>query len=73
MLKIYSQVNDRLPFVVTGHTSSYKEKGHYPEVNEVIKNMPIVDLPYKLNDENYYFMVLINTENILKVLPLEFG
>lgn len=75
MHKIYSQINDRLPFVVTGHNSAYKEQGHYPEVSEEIKNMPTVELPYEVitYSDNYYYMVMIDTEDIVYVLPLECG
>lgn len=73
MLKIYSQINDRLPFVVTGHNSAYKEQGHYPKISEELKNMDAINLPFEMNSEYYYFMILVDTEKMLYVLPLTNG
>jgi hypothetical protein len=59
LLKAFSQVNDCLPFHVTGYTSSYKEKGYYPDVPDNIKSLPDIDFPDDFED-CYLFGVIFD-------------
>lgn len=65
-LKIFTQLHGFMPFVVTGSTSSYVDKGYYPEVLDNIKNMkeivPNDILDTIKNSDNYYFIIAIDDE-----------
>ena len=62
MMKLYSQINNCLPFKVTGMSSSYKEDGYYPDIPEEIQKMNKIDFE-PLNDEEYYFVVIVDKED----------
>ncbi len=58
---MYSQINDCLPFEVTGWTTGYKEDGYYPEVPEDIKSIPNINLDKLQYDEMFdYFVIAID-------------
>ena len=63
-LKLFSQLHDCLPFVVTGWTSSYKEEGHYPDVPDDIAALPDVpEIEAVRNDaDGYYVVVVIDSD-----------
>lgn len=65
LLKIFTQYNNSMPFVVTGMTCSYKETGHYPEIPDDIKKMKNIKIPQLCADEQY-FMVIVNNKKIIK-------
>jgi hypothetical protein len=65
--KMFSQIHDCMPFVVSGYTSSYKEEGEYPEVPEEIKNMKDIQMIEDLKEEmesgdNVYFVIAIDED-----------
>lgn len=64
-LKIFSQIHNCLPFVVTGWTSSYKDEGHYPDVPDDIRQMPDIPLPDTILDmgsSEVYFAVVLDCD-----------
>ena len=58
-LKIFSQLHECMPFVVTGLTSSYKEEGHYPEVTEEMNNMKDIEGIKEVENMNGDFFVCV--------------
>jgi hypothetical protein len=66
-LKIFSQIHESLPFVVTGMTSGYKEEGYYPDIPEYIQAMPdvidkeLVNKISELEDDGYYFVFVVDS------------
>lgn len=58
-LKVYSLYGNSLPFVVTGHTSSYKEKGYYPEIPDEIKNFLLPAELSKIFTEKFDIVSLV--------------
>jgi hypothetical protein len=62
-LKIYSQINECLPFEVTGWTTGYKEEGYYPEVPEEIKALPEINLDKLEKDDMFDYFVIALGDN----------
>jgi hypothetical protein len=66
-LKIFSQIHDFLPFIVTGQNCAYKEEGYYPDVPIDIKNLPnIIDkkLIKRISEceDEYYFIFIVDSD-----------
>ena len=72
-MKIYSQINDHLPFKVTGYEKSYHATGFYPEIPEEIENMEKIDFEPSNDgyDEEYYFAVIVNSKEIVDTQMLQ--
>ncbi|GAH17270.1 unnamed protein product [marine sediment metagenome] len=58
-LKLFAQKHDCLPFVVTGTTSAYHDKGYYPKVPEDIESMEEIDFEV-ISGEHTFVIVLDN-------------
>ena len=57
VLKIYSQINDHLPYKETDN------EGFYPSIPEEIEKMDKIDLDFPSDDvldEEHYFAVIVN-------------
>lgn len=57
-LKIYSEINQRLPFVVSDWNCAYKEEGHYPDIPDNYKDIPNYlnnDIIEEINDSDVRF------------------
>jgi len=63
--QLYSKINESLPFVVTGITSGYKEKGYYPPPVKCNKNI-LTNVQQTLIN-NSYEVSLITVENGITV------
>ena len=61
VLKIYSQINDHLPY------KEFDNEGFYPSIPEEIEKMDKIDLdfPSDVLDEEHYFAVIVNSEGIV--------
>ena len=62
VLKIYSQINDHLPYKETDN------EGFYPLIPEEIEKMKKIDLDFPSDDvldEEHYFAVIVNSEGIV--------
>jgi len=70
MLKLYSQINNCLPFKVTGMSSSYKEDGYYPKVSDEIQKMDNIDFK-PVNGEEYYFCVTVDKNGVNDTLLVQ--
>ena len=63
LIKIYSQVNNFLPFKKTGMTGAFKDIGDYPDIsdNNDIKNIPDINLS-NIDKRSYYFGIVFNNK-----------
>ena len=64
-MKIFSQINNHLPFVITGHTSSYKDKGYYPTIPKEILEIPNINKIEEIiknNFDGYYFAFVVDSK-----------
>jgi hypothetical protein len=52
-----------LPFVVTGHTSSYKEEGRYPDVPDEIKNMDVNFEDFNINENSLVSLLIFEVSD----------
>ncbi len=60
--KMFSQLHECMPFVVTSYTS-YKEEGYYPEVSEEMKKMEDIEGIKEINNRNGdYFVCVIDSK-----------
>lgn len=70
MVKIYSQINQCMPFEQTGYTSAYKVEGNYPEISEDVREIPDFHIPKKLmercdNTEGELVLLLVENEKVI--------
>ena len=70
MIKVYTQINKCMPFNVTGISSSYKEKGYYPDVSDEILAMDKIDFS-PTDDDEYYFGVIVDQSGITDDLLIQ--
>lgn len=70
--KAYSQLEGTLPFVVTGHTCSYKETGYYPKIPEDILKMDKIELGLSEYTDDHYFMVMLDSKQIIQTQMITF-
>ena len=68
--KAFSQFHGFLPYVVTGHTSAYKEMGYYPDIPQYIEDMDTIELNIPEYTDNIYFLVLMDKSKIIFTLSL---
>lgn len=62
VLKIYSQINDYLPY------KEFDNEGYYPSIPEEIEKMKKIDLDFPSDDvldDEHYFAVIVNSEGIV--------
>lgn len=63
MKQIYTKINGHLPFVVTGATSSYKDEGYYPKIENFLDDAPKEILECK-EIEDWCFCVVLDGSKI---------
>nr|QBK89192.1 MAG: hypothetical protein LCMiAC02_02870 [Mimivirus LCMiAC02] len=56
---IYSEINECQEFVVTGMTSAYKEKGHYPNPLPKIEGLLDEEICSKIDDDYHCCVAII--------------
>jgi hypothetical protein len=69
-LKIFSHIHGFMPFNVTGWNSAYKEEGHYPDIPENIKTLPLPNIIDKkltkiirnCKDDGFYFLFIVDSD-----------
>lgn len=59
--KIFSQIYDCLPFVVTGMTCGYTDTGYYPEIPEQVANLPHID-NLECDADNEYTIIVLDRD-----------
>jgi hypothetical protein len=72
MVKVYSQLNGRLPFVPTEDNDDWTLKGHFPEVSDDIRQLPEVALPPRSHSP-VCLLMLLDQDGIVGDLVLENG
>ena len=67
-IKLFSQVNNCLPFKVTGQGEFSMTEGHYPSVSEAIKNMKQIDLTLPTEVPTFSIIYEIEGDRLYKRL-----
>ena len=75
LIHLYSDINNRQPFVETGFTSSYKSTGYYPEVlpKYFIDDQPLITDEIKIALEkpiSYCAAIIIFNEKLIDYLQI---
>lgn len=70
LLQAYCKFNGHTPFICTGSTSSYKEKGHYgPKIDITSKRINKYD--EDAYDHEFMFGVILDESNVIKTLSIK--
>lgn len=66
--QLYSDINGFQPFVVEGLTSSYKEKGYYPDPLPFMDGQSLIDenLIGKIQNNYYCLAIIIKNNQLIK-------